>query len=106
MELQVRWLGVLSESARQAVAEGDFKPEIDGEQFAHDVYGIMLAYHHAARLLRDPKANTRARTAFESLLTASRREMAPVPEEEGTKTSPGDREPALESLIPERTVVS
>jgi hypothetical protein len=28
----------------------------------------MLAYHHAARLLRDPAAEARARRAFEALL--------------------------------------
>ncbi len=72
VELQVRWLGVLAESARQAVAEGEFRPEIDGEQFAHDVYGVMLAYHHASRLLRDPKAKNRARTAFEALVAGAR----------------------------------
>jgi AcrR family transcriptional regulator len=105
VELQVRWLGVLAESARQAVAQGEFKPEIDGEQFAHDVYGIMLAYHHAARLLRDPRASSRARTAFESLLVASRRKAEPEHVEDA-KTCPGDREPGLVLLLPERNGAS
>ena len=104
VELQVRWLGVLAESARQAVAEGEFRPDIDGEQFAHDVYGVMLAFHHAARLLRDPKAKTRARAAFEALLEGARRplteplltELAPV-----TETRGSDRE----TLTPERMVL-
>ena len=106
VELQVRWLGVLAESARQAVAEGEFKPEIDGEQFAHDVYGVMLAFHHAARLLRDPKASSRARAAFESLLAASRRQPVAAPAERERTIGLGDRGPGLEDMTPERTGVS
>lgn len=106
VELQVRWLGVLAESARQAVAEGEFLPEIDGEQFAHDVYGVMLAFHHAARLLRDPKAKARARTAFESLLAAARRPSMAAPVEGELSPGPGNRGPGHESLTPERTGVS
>jgi hypothetical protein len=39
---------------------------------AHDLYGVMLAYHHAARLLADPKAGRRAKHAFEALVAAAR----------------------------------
>jgi hypothetical protein len=88
------------------VAEGEFRPEIDGEQFAHDVYGVMLAFHHAARLLRDPKAKARARTAFESLLSPARRTSLEAPVEGEPTTRPGDRGPGQESLTPERTGVS
>lgn len=73
-ELQRRWLAVLSETARGAVAEGQFRADLDCEQLAHDVYGSMLAYHHASRLLRDPRSKTRARAAFAALLGAARRE--------------------------------
>jgi hypothetical protein len=31
----------------------------------------MLAYHHARRLLRDPRAQARARRAFDSLVDAA-----------------------------------
>jgi hypothetical protein len=31
-----------------------------------------LSYHHASRLLRDPQAVERTRTAFEQLLDSSR----------------------------------
>jgi len=32
----------------------------------------MLAYHHARRLLRDPRAPQRARNAFDALVSAAR----------------------------------
>jgi AcrR family transcriptional regulator len=73
VELQTEWLGVLAETVRSAIAEGHFRPDVDPDQFAHEMYGVMLAGHHASRLLRDPKAGQRTRAAFESLLATARR---------------------------------
>ena len=69
---QKDWLDVLANAARQAVNEGHFATDIDVEQFAYDLYGIALMFHHASRLLRDPGAEQRANRAFERLLEASR----------------------------------
>ncbi|WP_224240168.1 TetR/AcrR family transcriptional regulator [Hyalangium gracile] len=66
------WLDCVAQTARTAINEGHFRPDVDPEQFATELHGIMLAYHHAARLMRDPKAEERARRAFESLLSAYR----------------------------------
>ena len=44
----------------------------DPEQFAFELHGIMLAYFHAYRLLRDPRAGERARRAFEAVLADCR----------------------------------
>jgi AcrR family transcriptional regulator len=68
------WLDFIAGAVRIAVAEGHFRPETDPAQFAHELYGVMLAWHHAARLMKDPKADRRARTAFESLLASVRAE--------------------------------
>jgi AcrR family transcriptional regulator len=76
VELQKDWLGFLSDSVRSAVEEGHFRADVEPDQFAHEMYGVMLVGHHAARLLRDPKAGERTRTAFESLLARSRRPAA------------------------------
>ena len=67
------WLDFMAGAVRIAVDEGHFRKEADPAQFAHDLYGIMLAWQHAARLMEDPKADRRARTAFEALLAAVRR---------------------------------
>ncbi|MDX6249442.1 MAG: hypothetical protein QOF10_2802 [Kribbellaceae bacterium] len=54
------------------VSEGQFTSDIDPQQFAFDLKGVLMSYHHASRLLADPKAEDRARTAFEALLDAVR----------------------------------
>jgi AcrR family transcriptional regulator len=66
------WMDTLAGAARIAVQEGHFRADLDCEQFAHDCQGIGLAFVHASRLMRDPRARTRAQTAFESVLRACR----------------------------------
>ncbi|MEO1370063.1 MAG: hypothetical protein AAFX50_23015, partial [Acidobacteriota bacterium] len=65
-------LSAMVTATRIAVQEGHFRNELDVEQFAHDVYSILLAYHHFSRLLDDPRAADRARKAFEELLNRAR----------------------------------
>jgi AcrR family transcriptional regulator len=69
---QRQWLGVLATSLKKGIDAGAFHADADPEQFAQDVYGVMLAYHHASRLLQDPRAEPRARRAFATLLAAAR----------------------------------
>jgi AcrR family transcriptional regulator len=66
------WLELIANVARTGIAESDFRPGLDGEQVAYELYGVMLAYHHARRLLRDPRAPQRARDAFDALVEAAR----------------------------------
>jgi AcrR family transcriptional regulator len=72
VQLQRDWLDVLAGAVRIAVTEGHFRQDVDPEQFAHDLYGIALAYHHAFRLLKDPRAKERAERSFEALVRAAR----------------------------------
>ncbi len=66
------WLEVIANCVRTGITEGDFRSDVDADQFAHELYGIMLASHHAARLLRDNAAIERTRRAFERLLDSAR----------------------------------
>ena len=66
------WRDTFAGAARIAVQEGHFRRDFDCEQFAHDCYGIGLAFVHASRLMGDPKARDRADAAFEALLRAAR----------------------------------
>ena len=68
---QAAFVATLSKAARIAVEEGQFRADLDCEQFAFEMLGISLAYHHTRRLLRHPKAEARASAAFEALLRAS-----------------------------------
>jgi AcrR family transcriptional regulator len=67
------WLDLLAATVRGAIAEGQFRKDVDPEQFAHDFYAVMLGFHHALRLLRDPRAEKHATRAFENLVEAARR---------------------------------
>lgn len=67
------WLSALAHAARIAVDEKHFRADLDLEQFAHDLYSILLAYHHFHRLLREPQGASRARRSFEALLRDARR---------------------------------
>ena len=54
-----------------AVAQGHFRSDLDVDQFAFDMFGIILAYYHGARLLDAKRAESRARTAFDRLVAAA-----------------------------------
>jgi len=64
-------LAALAKSARLAVETGELRSDLDCDQFAFELLGIVMAYHHARRLLRDPRAEARARAAFERLLISN-----------------------------------
>ena len=72
VQLQREWIGVLVTSVGLGVAAARFRPDTDAEQFAQDMYGVMLAFHHGWRLLSDPQAEARARRAFGALLDGIR----------------------------------
>jgi AcrR family transcriptional regulator len=66
------WLDAIATVAGTAVAEGEFRADTDVAQFAFQVHGVMLAHHHASRLMRDPRASERTERALESLLASVR----------------------------------
>ena len=68
---QQDWMDFVAAVAGTAVSEGDFRADLDAEQLAFTLQGLMLGYHHAARLMRDPKALDHTRRALDQLLEAS-----------------------------------
>ena len=70
--LQKDFLELMANVVRSGIAERKFRSDADPEQLAHDLYAIMLGYHHAWRLMKDPRAEERAQTAFESLVSGLR----------------------------------
>ncbi|HEU4726403.1 MAG TPA: TetR/AcrR family transcriptional regulator [Kofleriaceae bacterium] len=70
------WLDTLATAARIAVTEGHFHADLDPEQFAFEVYSIMLGFHAYQKFLRAPATLERARRSLERLLASAR---APAP---------------------------
>jgi AcrR family transcriptional regulator len=58
-------------AAEIAVEEGQFRKDLDLDQFVFELGSITAAYHHFGRLLGDPDAEQRARNMFEGLLARS-----------------------------------
>ena len=73
VDLQKGWLEMMGIIFRSGVTEGVFRSDLDPEEFAHDLYSVMLGFHHASRLMRDPRAEKRALAAFGRLLSSARR---------------------------------
>ncbi|KGN29802.1 hypothetical protein N802_10355 [Knoellia sinensis KCTC 19936] len=69
---QHQWFDSMEIVIRGAIREGQLREDLDTLQFAHDLNGIMLGHHFAARLLRDEAAPTRARVATERLIDSAR----------------------------------
>jgi AcrR family transcriptional regulator len=61
----------LAKAARLAVEAGELRPDLDCDQFAFEMQGVVMAYHHSRRLLRDPKAEQHVKAAFERLLSSN-----------------------------------
>ena len=66
-------LATVAKAARIAVEEKHFRSDLDTQQFAFELHGLMLSYHLGRRLLRNADAEKRAREAFERLVRQARR---------------------------------
>ena len=72
VDMQRQWVDTLARAVRMAIDERHFHADVDPQLFAFQLHSIVLGYHHARRLLRDPHAARRARDAFEALIAAAR----------------------------------
>ena len=72
VDVQRQWVDTLARAVRMAIDEKHFRADVDPQLFAFQLHSIVLGYHHARRLLRDPDAARRARDAFEALIAAAR----------------------------------
>ena len=65
------WLRTLSADAEVAVRAGELPPDVDPDQFAFELNGMMMGLNQALRLAADPAAADRARRAAARLLAPS-----------------------------------
>jgi len=68
IETQRDYADTLRHAAEIAIEEGEFRKDLDVDQFVFELSSITAAYHHFGRLLGDPNAQRRARNMFEGLL--------------------------------------
>jgi AcrR family transcriptional regulator len=66
------WKGELLQSIRQAQSEGHLDRRADCHQMVFEIYGLMLAMHQDARLLRSDESLKRARQGLARLIEAAR----------------------------------
>lgn len=62
------WKAELLKAIRQSVAEGHLRSSVDASQMAFEIYGVMLAMHQDARLLRSADSAKRARAGLRRLI--------------------------------------
>ncbi len=67
------WKRELVKAIRQAVSAGHLRRDVDGGQLVFEIYGLMLAMHQDARLLRSADSAKRARTGLRRLIDGARR---------------------------------
>jgi AcrR family transcriptional regulator len=72
VSMQKQFFGTIARCVKGAIAAGHLAKDTDAEQFAFELYGIMLTTNHSSRLLQDPRAPQRARRALDRLLDAHR----------------------------------
>jgi AcrR family transcriptional regulator len=72
VEIITGWKAELLKAIRQAVAEGHLKRSVDAQQMAFEIYGLMLAMHQDARLLRSADSARRARVGLRRVIDNAR----------------------------------
>jgi AcrR family transcriptional regulator len=68
---QRQLLALIAKAARLAIEQGEFDPALDCDQFAFELVSLALGYNHNKRLLRERKAEVRARTGLDRLLESA-----------------------------------
>jgi len=68
VRIQERWVESLSQIAHSAIKAGDFRADIDCNQFAFDLFSLLLGFHYYDRLLNHPQTRKRQEHALEKLL--------------------------------------
>jgi AcrR family transcriptional regulator len=76
--MEERWRSQLTQLVQEVIAAGEFRRDLDVDQFVWELCGIYLNHHASYRFIRDPLALDRAERAFESLIEHSLPEHTPV----------------------------
>ncbi|MGE5337023.1 MAG: TetR/AcrR family transcriptional regulator [Gemmatimonadota bacterium] len=72
------WRDELTRAITAAKDNGDLREDTDPRQLAFEIYGVMLAFHQSARLLRAADSYKRARAALARLLRDAAAHPSPL----------------------------
>jgi AcrR family transcriptional regulator len=67
---QKEWIDCLKRIAQSAVQAGDFRQDIDNDQFAFDLYSLLLGFHLYYKLLDDAETKKHQETALARILNS------------------------------------
>jgi AcrR family transcriptional regulator len=62
------WLDAMHRAVAQAREEGHLRADIDEQQLAFEIHGLILALHYEARFLKNPGSLARANAGFDHIL--------------------------------------
>jgi AcrR family transcriptional regulator len=72
------WLDAMHRAIAQAREEGHLRADIDEQQVAFEIHGLILALHYEARFLKSPRSLARANAGFDNILKLYGVQDAPV----------------------------
>jgi AcrR family transcriptional regulator len=58
-------------AVEQVIENGEFRDDVDAEQFAFEIFGVVSTAYRALHLFRDPLARARAKAAFDRLIASA-----------------------------------
>ncbi|MDJ0622622.1 MAG: TetR/AcrR family transcriptional regulator [Desulfocapsaceae bacterium] len=67
---QQSWIESLKKIGKSAIRANDFREDIDCDQFAFDLYSLLMGYHYYSILLRSNESRQHQEKALDRLLNA------------------------------------
>jgi AcrR family transcriptional regulator len=68
LQQQAAWIDSLRRIARSAIRVGHFRPEIDCDQFAFELYSLLLGFHLYYKLLHNADIRDREQASLDALI--------------------------------------
>lgn len=70
---QEAWIDCLRRIAQSAIGAGDFREDMDCDQFAFELYSLLLGFHLYYKLLKNEDIQKRQHTALDALILRYRK---------------------------------
>ena len=73
LQQQKSWVGTMRKVARSAVKTGEFRQDLDCDQFVFELYSLLLGFHLYHHLLHSEEIETRQKIALDQLFDKYRK---------------------------------